>query len=142
MKYNGADDTIMYFDFDECRHSAVHSHQNPEIIYLLEGSMELTAGRSIFQLQKDDIILVEANREHSYKAKESVLTGIIHIDFMRLQNYIDTKSQYIQCNSVIDKNSGYQEMRKLLNQIFRLYFDKKQEAAYLNSLYFALLHIL
>lgn len=142
MKYNGADDTIMYFDFDECRHSAVHSHQNPEIIYLLEGSMELTVGRSIFQIQKDDIILIEANREHSYKAKESVLTGILHIDSMRLQNYIDTKSQYIQCNSVIDKNSGYQEMRKLLNQIFRLYFDKKQEAAYLNSLYFALLHIL
>lgn len=135
-----ADGQIMDFDFEESRHLQEHSHQNIEVIYILEGALSLTVGRNRFEMKKGDIIAVESMKKHSYLASESVLVGIVQINCQALSEYLETGEYYFRCNSVIDKNKGYQEMQRILDKILRLYFDKKQEKVYLNSLYFSLLH--
>lgn len=133
---------IMDFDFEEVREIDAHFHQDIEILYVLEGNAQVNVCENVFELKTNDVILIDGNQKHSYISKEDVLIGIIHINYGQLNQYINMKNNYFKCNSSIDKNDGYQELRELLNRIFKLYFDKQEEAVYLNSLYFSLLHIL
>lgn len=135
-------DDIMDFDFEESRDLTEHSHQDIELVYILEGSLTMMVGRSRFEMKKDDVIVISPDKPHSYHASKDVLVGILHMNYYKLLKYIDIDNSYFRCNSVIDKNKGYQEMQKILNKIFYLYFDKSREGIYLNSLYFELLHIM
>ena len=132
----------MDFDFEEVRNIKTHFHQDIEILYVLEGSVQVKVCQEVFELKNNDVIVIGENKKHSYISKEDVLIGIIHINYRELNQYINLKNNYFKCNSSIDKNKGYHELRELLNRIFKLYFDKNEEKAYLNSLYFSLLHVL
>lgn len=142
FKYYEKGSRIMDFDFEEVKNLNPHFHQNLEILYVLEGNIQLNVCEDIFELKTNDVIVIGENQKHSYISREDVLIGIIHINYNELNQYINMKENCFKCNSSIDKNKGYQELRVLLSRIFKLYFDKKQEAAYLNSLYFSLLHVL
>ncbi|MCQ5144460.1 GH39 family glycosyl hydrolase [Enterocloster bolteae] len=142
LKFGKDTREVMNFDFEESRHLAEHLHQDIEILYILEGTIQIKISNNTYLMKKDDIIVIEANKKHSYTSAEQLLIGILHINYRELLNYLDMNHYYFRCNSAIDKNKGYQEIRQLLNQIFHLYFDKQQESVYLNSLYFSLLHVL
>lgn len=133
---------IMAFDIDENRQIEEHSHRNVEILYVLEGSMALFIGRSRFELQKEDLVVINTGKPHSYRTDTDSLIGVLSIDYFRLMNYLNVEDCFFRCNSVIDKNKVYGEMKGILEKIFHLYFERDKEKAYLNSLYYALLHIL
>ncbi len=142
LKFDRETTEIMKFDFEESRHITEHFHQNIEVLYIFEGNVKVTVSKNTYLMQKDDVILIEPNKKHSFDASEQILVGILHISYREFIKYFNLNQYYFRCNSAIDKNKGYQEIRKTLSHIFRLYFDKSQERVYLNSLYFALLHTL
>lgn len=133
---------IMAFDIVESSDKRKHIERDIIILYLLEGKGTLSIGRSRFELQQEDIVAVNSMKEYSYRLEEHTLIGILHVDYFRLLGYFDPDEYYFRCNSVIDKNKGYQEMRDILNKIFRLYFEREKEKVYLNSLYYELLRVL
>lgn len=140
LKFRKDSSDIMKFDFEENRHIAEHSHPDIEILYLLEGNVTVTVSHSSYLMEKDDILAISPNKAHSLHATEGILLGVLHINYREFQKYLDTNHYYLRCNSVIDKNKGYQELRKLLNKIFHLYYERNQEKLYLNSLYYSFLH--
>lgn len=142
ITYGFRNDGIMDFDIEESSILPEHTHQDIEVMFCLEGELPLTVGKSCFVMKKDDIIVIDSGKSHAYRARGNVLAGILHLNYYRLFDYLDLDSVYFRCNSVVDKNKGYQEMKRLLNKIFRLYFDKGREKIYLNSLYFELLHVM
>lgn len=142
LKFGKNSNDIMKFDFEENRHIAEHTHPDIEILYLLEGTVSVTISHNTYQMEKDDIITISPNKSHSLHATEGILLGVLHINYREFQKYIDTNHYYLRCNSVIDKNKGYQELRKILNKIFHLYYERNQEKLYLNSLYYSFLHTL
>lgn len=142
LKFGKNSNDIMKFDFEENRHIAEHTHPDIEILYLLEGTVSVTISHNTYQMEKDDIIAISPNKSHSLHATEGILLGVLHINYREFQKYIDTNHYYLRCNSVIDKNKGYQELRKILNKIFHLYYERNQEKLYLNSLYYSFLHTL
>ena len=142
LKFGKNSNDIMKFDFEENRHIAEHTHPDIEILYLLEGTASVTISHNTYQMEKDDIIAISPNKSHSLHATEGILLGVLHINYREFQKYIDTNRYYLRCNSVIDKNKGYQELRKILNKIFHLYYERNQEKLYLNSLYYSFLHTL
>ena len=142
LKFGKNSNDIMKFDFEENRHIAEHTHPDIEILYLLEGTVSVTISHNTYQMEKDDIIAISPNKSHSFHATEGILLGVLLINYREFQKYIDTNHYYLRCNSVIDKNKGYQELRKILNKIFHLYYERNQEKLYLNSLYYSFLHTL
>lgn len=142
QKFDKNSDAIMNFDFEETRHVAEHSHPDLELICVLEGAVTVGIGRNSYRMEKDDILCIMPNKPHTLHTSQAILLGILHINYREFQKYLDTGRYYLRCNSVIDKSSGYQELRELMDRIFHLYYERNQEQLYLNSLYFSFLHTL
>ena len=137
------DDALMDFDIRETTGAVSHFHQNIELVYIIDGEMTLNVDNEIFCMKRDDYIVINANRKHSYTGSKDLLTGLIHISYKELSKYIDLNKVNFYCNTVKDENEAYEKMRKVIYKIFNQYRHKEGTGRiYLNSLYYDLLNIL
>ena len=134
---------IMNFAFQIERAEGTHFHQSIEIFYVLEGNCEVVVQDRIYQAHPEDLIVINANKKHSYQSKEDVLIGYVEIDFHLLEELLGTNRLYFWCNSVLDRNAAYDDMRAILKNIFSQYFEKGGFGeVVLQSLYYRLLQVL
>ncbi|SCP98457.1 Beta-xylosidase [Anaerobium acetethylicum] len=132
----------MDFDFYINSYEQLHFHQDIELFYVVEGSVELTIEQDTFSMEQDDFIIINANKKHGYTMKEEALICCIHISYQMLNQLLKTNLLLFWCNSVIDKNEAYEEIRRIIRQMLNQYFEKKDRGMiYLNSLYYELLHV-
>ena len=134
----------MDFEFDTRKIQNTHFHQNPEIIYVLEGGLELEIESETLDLEKGEFLLVNANKRHSYReTKKDLLLACIKMDFSILVEYLGTNQILFWCNSAADKSEAYGYLKKALDRILNRYYDKEREGAlFLNSIYYEVLYLL
>lgn len=130
---------IMDYEFEESRYIAEHTHPDIEILYVLEGTTTVNVENNRYEMQQGDILCITPGKVHSLHAAESVFIGVLHINYREFCKYVDMGHYYLRCNSVIDKNQGYEELRGLMNQIFHLYYERQQESLHLHGLYYMFL---
>jgi len=136
-------DELMDFDFCEAKNTNEHFHQNMELLYVLEGDLTLQVENDSFHMKRDDFVIINVNRRHSYSSSIEVLTGFIHMNFRKISRYINTNKITFFCNTVIDNNNANEKVRKVLYKIFNQYLDKNGNGlVYLNSLYYELLNLI
>ncbi|MCD8154818.1 MAG: helix-turn-helix domain-containing protein [Clostridiales bacterium] len=136
-------DQILNFEFQIDRVEPTHFHQSIEILYILEGSPEVTIHDSVYRAQPEDILVINANKRHSYISREDVLIGCFEINFRMLCEMLNTNQILFWCNSVKNKNAAYDEMREVFRQIFNHYaYRETGGKLVLQSLYYKLLQIL
>lgn len=135
---------IMDFDFETKKVCETHFHQNLEIIYILDGGMEIQIETEKYELNKGDFLLINANKRHSYKeTTEELLIASFRIDFSMLSEYLETNQILFWCNTAADKSDAYKPLKKVLDRILNHFYDKEKEGAlYLNSIYYEALYIL
>ena len=134
---------IMDFEFYIHSYEQIHFHQDIELFYVVEGSVELTIGQDVFAMEQDDFIIVNANKKHGYTMKEEALVSCFQISYQMLNQLLNNNFLLFWCNSVIDKNESYGEVRRIIKLILNQYFEKsKNGIIYLNSLYYELIHTL
>lgn len=134
---------LMQYHFITHDEISVHYHQNIEIFYVLQGQLEVKIDDALYQLEKGDFILINANKRHSVTGKQNLLGVRFEIDFHLLAEYMDTLQLMFWCNTVTDKNDAYKELRNLFDRILERYFEKDDKAAlFLNALYFETLYLL
>lgn len=135
---------IMDFGFASDKKQNTHLHQNMEILYLLQGELAIFVEEETFYLKEGDYLLVNSNKRHSVKAKsEEVLSARFQIDYAMLAEYLGTSQILFWCNTTVDRNESYSELRRILDRILTKYFEKEEEGALLlNSLYFEALYLL
>ena len=136
--------SVMDFEFDTRKIQNTHFHQNPEIIYVLEGALELELESETQELQKGEFLLVNANKRHSLReTKKDLLIVSIQINFSKLVEYLGTNQILFWCNSAADKSEAYEQLKKVLDRMLNRYYDKEREGAlYLNSIYYEALYLL
>lgn len=140
MEYFEGQTEFIDFDLEDSKHISVHIHPQIEILYILDGNICLTFADREYFMKKNDVVVINTNIKHSYRASGPVLVGIIHMNYRLVNSYLNQQKYSFLCNSVVDKNEGYEEIREILDKIFPLYFEKKEQQVYLNSLYFYLLY--
>ncbi len=134
---------LIKFFFIRQEETSVHYHQDPEIIYVIHGKMEIKIDESEYQLQEGDFILINANKRHSCVGSQGILAARFFIDFHTLAEHMGTLQLMFWCNTTVDRNDAYEEVRKLLDRILSCYPDQEEKAAlYLNALYYDLLYLL
>lgn len=136
--------TVMDFEFETSAVQNTHFHQNPEIVYVLEGNVNVQVESENYRLQKGDFMLINANKRHSlYQAEEKMLIASFRINFAVLAEYLNTNQILFWCNTAADKNEAYEQLRRVLDRILNRYYDRDKEGAlYLNSIYYEALYIL
>ncbi len=136
------DRKLMKFYFLGDDEVGLHYHQNIELFYVMSGELVVDIDDKSYHIKKGDIILINANKEHLVKGI-NLLGARFEIDFHLLAEHMGSMRLLFWCNSVVDKNAAYAELRSLLDQILKRYFEQDDQAAlYLNALYFQALYVL
>lgn len=137
------DKDIMDFEFQITRTELTHLHQSIELLYILEGDITVMVGENTYQAKPEDIIVINANKKHSYHADGEILLAYFEIDFSQLCSILGTSQLLFWCNSVVDKNTAFEELRGIMKQIFNQYFNKSDQGALvLKSYYYQMLKVL
>lgn len=134
----------MDFEFDTRKIQNTHFHQAPEIIYVLEGALEMEIESETQELEKGEFLLVNANKRHALReTKKDLLLVSIRINFSILVEYLGTNQILFWCNSAADKSEAYEQLKKVLDRMLNRYYDKEREGAlFLNSIYYEVLYLL
>lgn len=134
---------LMQFYFITKAEVSTHYHQNPEMFYVLAGELEIKIDDQVFLMKKGDIVLINANKRHLMNGGEGLLAARFEIDFHVLAEQMETMQLLFWCNTVVDKNEAYQELRQRLDQILARYFEKEDKSALLlKALYYETAYIL
>ena len=67
----GKRDSIRVFILDTVQEQD-HFHQDAELLYILEGSMNINVNRHTLKLNKEDVLMVNANETYQYQATDDI----------------------------------------------------------------------
>jgi len=143
MKSNLSKEKIITYNITVKQKEEIHFHQDVELIYVLEGEMELKVEADTFHLKQDDIVVINPNKKHSYKCSEDILMASFYISFQKLSSFLENNLILFWCNSTIDKDDSFEEVRKIIKSIFNHYLNRKgKDDFYEYSLFYQLLNLL
>ncbi|MCL2895052.1 GH39 family glycosyl hydrolase [Brenneria tiliae] len=98
-------------------HKAEYFYPEIELIYVLEGNANVQLGSENYSLDKDDIILVNTSTPHVIIAFENSVLAKIKLSFFKICRVLKVDYLLFWCNTKVDNNLKYGELRKLLNAL-------------------------
>lgn len=139
MKY----EEILDCQFSSVRDKELHFHQEPEIIYILEGKLEVRGENKCHILGMDDFLVVNTNVRHEWHSDGEVLIGSIFINYTLLTEVFHGEQLYFLCDSTMEKSESYDKMRYYIRQIFNYYQTTEGQACLLRrSISYQMLYLL
>lgn len=136
-------DAIVEFEFLEEEQMPAHDHENPEILFVLEGELKVKTDQEEYELSNEDFVLINANRTHSYETDRKPLAVRFQISMTKLQKMLHRNEILFWCCSVLQKSKSCDEMKQLLKEI--LFCEVNQGARdefYIKSLQYQLMSLL
>ena len=139
---------MKYENIARCQFSSrsiipMHFHQDIEIMYVLEGNVDVIFEDGSTRLNKDDFLLINSNVRHSGKGNEDVLVGSILIDYAMLTEIFGGEQLSFRCNSAEEEMGSYDRMRSYIHQIFNYYQSSEGQGVLLkNTVYYQLLYLI
>ena len=121
----------------------MHFHQDIEIIYVLDGELQINYEEESHHLNAEDFILINSKVRHEYFSEDEVLFGSLFIDYTMLTVIFGGEQPFFWCNSAEEKSESYEKMRYYIRQIFNLYQATEGQAIALkNSIYYQLIYLI
>lgn len=137
------DNLLMNLVISDVKTVSEHDHQQLELIYVLEGEMEIIVKGIAFLLRREDFIVINPGELHSVTMIKDGLFGSLMINYHRVNQYADLFENEIRCNSVLVKNEKNEEIKKILRGIVNNYsHNDSKEAIRRNAYYYQLLYLL
>lgn len=89
-----------------------HFHEDIELLYVFDGQVNITIEDSTYVLNKDDFLIINTNKFHSFVSSKNQLIGSFMISYKELSNLINQSYLVFWCNSTIEKSNEYNEAKK------------------------------
>ena len=108
----------------------MHLHQDIEILYVLDGMLEIEYEEETYRLGTDQFMLINTNVRHGYRAvpgvgqgmdgrtTDEILLGSLFIDNQLLTEMFGGEQQFFWCNSAQEQSESYEKMRYFIRQVF------------------------
>ncbi len=135
-------DSLMELELLTDQKTGIHYHNNFELLYLLNGSMELIVEKEHIHMEPEDIVMVNTNVKHGYESTEDLFIARFLISADKLRELLKKDSILFLCNSSIDKNEAFDALREVMGKILNQFLRNQNGRIYLNSLYYQILYIL
>lgn len=142
------DISVMFLNMtDTARVIPKHWHNHMEIIYILDGYLEVDINNSTYLIKEDQIIVISPKEIHSTAHKDANTSILLQIPYELLEaNIADVQNIHFECNPYMENklNILYQEdIKKLLKAFAEIYQEKPHGYKLkINSLIYDLLFIL
>lgn len=94
-----------------------HFHQDIELLYILEGTMDVHVGEQVTHMQKEDILVVNANKKHFMNGSEDILYAQLMIEYPMISDVLKSVDVFFWCDSTKDENERYEDLRKMLKHL-------------------------
>lgn len=106
-----------------------HLHQNIELLYVLDGRLSVEIDEDKTVMEKNDILVVNANKRHRLNGTENILYMKVMIPWNMISAAVGSLDILFWCNSVKRDNERYEELRKVLRKLLKNYLNYKGGAA-------------
>ena len=103
-----------------------HFHQDIELLYILEGSVDITVEKKVSHLHPDDIYVVNANHRHSFRTAEgNVLMLRLLISHQLVSENNPNGEVLFWCDSSVTDSDKYARLRRVLRQMLQHYVENR-----------------
>lgn len=109
----------------ESREEKEHFHQDIELIYVLQGKIDIFMDNRKLTLKEEDVLLINANRHHSMQSNGDVLYVKLTILYDLFSDVLNNYDMIFVCDSSQNIDPAYDGLRKLLQQLLGHYLTNK-----------------
>ena len=102
-----------------------HFHQEMELLYILEGDIDVIIEKKVSHLKTDDMYIVNANRKHSFKTKGSILMMRLLISYQLVTENSVNGEAIFWCDSSVSDSDKYGRLRQRLRQMLNHYVENR-----------------
>lgn len=120
----------------------MHFHGDIEMLYVIQGEVDITVWEDTYHLKAEDMIVINASHHHCYKGTEDLLMGRFLISSVKVREMLNQNTVLFWCNSTLESHEAFRELRFIVNRIFNDSLKKDTGMIYRNSLYYQMLHVL
>ncbi|MBD5463297.1 MAG: helix-turn-helix domain-containing protein [Lachnospiraceae bacterium] len=106
-----------------CTQEEDHFHQDIEVIYVLEGTMQLRMREHRAELNSEDIIVINANQRHGFQATEDILYVSLFIEYGLVGDVLGSADSIFWCDSTRDSGERYEKLRKAMKHLISNYMN-------------------
>lgn len=136
-------DVVYNFNVVEGTSRNKHFHKDIELIYIMEGTVELEIENEMFNLNIADIVVINSNKKHSFKSNNNSIIVYFHFSYEYLSSFLNKNFILFWCNSTVKNELQYEELRQTIKELLNEYLTNKREKDLLQySLIFKILSIL
>lgn len=99
-----------------------HFHQDIELIYVLDGYMQVDIGEQKSELNTEDILIVNANKKHCiHSTDKNILYIRLEIAYQLVSDIFESVDITFWCDSSKGNDERYDELRKVLKELLKNY---------------------
>ncbi|MCD8020463.1 MAG: AraC family transcriptional regulator [Clostridiales bacterium] len=109
-----------------------------ELIYILEGTIDLKMNGHTTHMQSGDILLVNAGKLYQLQSSGDVLYARLSILYSMFSDIIGSLNVYFLCDSVNNPSKQYDKLRQYIEQLLKEYVKNKDgnmDFAYIANYY-------
>ena len=113
----------------EARDEQMHFHQDIEILYVLSGQLELWIDGQPTIMSKEDVLIINTNKQHSLRSTGNVLFAKLTIMYELISDVLKNMATIFVCDSTKSKDTSYIQLVKLIQRLLRCYLNNKGDTA-------------
>ena len=141
MSMQSTDNQIMKLNITDHTDSLSKTHQDPELLFLLDGEARIEVCGVEMAFHTEDFIIINSREAHAVTMTKAGLIGQLVMDYRLLNKYTDMYENEFKCNSLVDKDENAKKLQRLLKQVFSDYYKQDgMEQILLNATFYELLY--
>lgn len=97
--------------------------EDTELLYLLEGALDIDLSGQTAHMKKVDIFVIYANKRHSFCGSKDMLYARLMIDYQLISDIFQTVNIIFWCDSTREDNECYAELRSVIHKLLNHYLN-------------------
>lgn len=106
-----------------------HFHQDIELLYVLEGTMDVTIGEQVTHMEPEDVLVVNANKRHQLKGSGDILYVRFSILYQMVSDVFRSMDVIFWCDSTRGQSERYNQLRDTLKILLNHYLETRGNSA-------------
>jgi len=114
-----------YLTIQNTLHREESMHTEIELLYVLEGNLDISVEQNAAHLKADDILVINSNKRHVIKAEDNPLILQFMINYQMACEAFQGKNVIFWCDPKESRNKKYEELKVMLKRLLKHYVEKE-----------------
>lgn len=111
----------------ENREEKEHFHQDIELLYVLQGTLDVLVEQKTSHMKREDVLIINANRQHHLSSNEDVMYVKLTMLYDLLSDVQGDLNVTFLCDSTDHEDEAYKGLRRLIQKLLAHYTATHQE---------------